>query len=720
MFKGNKALVARKAKEAYDHYTQILYTVCPGHICAFMNRSLAHILMGYPELAVFDAYRATQLCHELRNNEGEECLPGDTVIQCDWAIDQNTDTILEAVRSYLRREKTAIENLEDWTKSPHIGRYWLADDLASCLCWGSSNDYTHRSDLQGLEIRSYYRMVGALGQCGGGAKSEAAGLIDDIMAQKTLNRSSLLRQAEMVAFGRLGASLVDGICIELSHSAHTTPEWKAVLNMRTSMVSRVLYPWDTYTPRLETAVEIKEFTACLDSQEHKTEAYYGRPTLVLPGTIELKAGRDIFNGETVVKEESILRATTMEPGEVQEFPTTRVCDNCKRTFVLTSPLLPPQSTPPKRSSTSEDNNATRESLLGPGTNFTGRVQSEVMSEQKDTLAASEASMPQRPHIMTSSPPTLSTASASLSPPRSVTSGDEAPQDPRKRYACSDCDAEYCGIRCYATRRAYHSPICEGKMADLLKMHYRAALHRMQDEPDRKLVSRVNLILRIIMRVLAMSLEQREHPLNLAPIKHLNGLLRAAVNPCEPMQQGQAIIVGMPTLGPSAVVVNDSSVLEREKPTLDTPPCAQPVQEAKDLAWSYNSNVVIPMTALMAMGVGAYEDLKRYDGWVINTLYAKIDRSIWIDRGSMSVEGKREILDPDDYTGVVYPVCSMTQIPMHEEQVNCHRQEGRTVRIIAGKRRQDAAMSNTGEEEQEQRWKAECAIRTDEHILLDAR
>lgn len=40
------------------HYTRVLYKTSPGYICAFLNRSFAYISLGYPELAVVDAYRA--------------------------------------------------------------------------------------------------------------------------------------------------------------------------------------------------------------------------------------------------------------------------------------------------------------------------------------------------------------------------------------------------------------------------------------------------------------------------------------------------------------------------------------------------------------------------------------------------------------------------------------------------------------------------------------
>ena len=66
MVHGNIALYNGSLAEAINHYTEVLYNLSPGHVCAFLNRSMAYLESGYWELAVMDAYRACLAASELR------------------------------------------------------------------------------------------------------------------------------------------------------------------------------------------------------------------------------------------------------------------------------------------------------------------------------------------------------------------------------------------------------------------------------------------------------------------------------------------------------------------------------------------------------------------------------------------------------------------------------------------------------------------------------
>ena len=65
MIQGNIALNNGEFAKAIDHYTEILYKLSPGHVCALLNRSMAFIHTGHGELAVVDAYRAHIAAYEL-------------------------------------------------------------------------------------------------------------------------------------------------------------------------------------------------------------------------------------------------------------------------------------------------------------------------------------------------------------------------------------------------------------------------------------------------------------------------------------------------------------------------------------------------------------------------------------------------------------------------------------------------------------------------------
>ncbi len=66
MIQANIALSDGRAKEAIRHYTEVLYELQPAHVCAFLNRSMAYLELGYHDLAVMDAYRACIAANELR------------------------------------------------------------------------------------------------------------------------------------------------------------------------------------------------------------------------------------------------------------------------------------------------------------------------------------------------------------------------------------------------------------------------------------------------------------------------------------------------------------------------------------------------------------------------------------------------------------------------------------------------------------------------------
>ena len=65
MIHANSALSSGRSEEAIKHYTQVLYELSPGNVCAFLNRSLAYLESGYYELAVVDAYRACLATRDL-------------------------------------------------------------------------------------------------------------------------------------------------------------------------------------------------------------------------------------------------------------------------------------------------------------------------------------------------------------------------------------------------------------------------------------------------------------------------------------------------------------------------------------------------------------------------------------------------------------------------------------------------------------------------------
>lgn len=70
MVRGNMLLSTGKTAEAINYYTHVLHKLSPGHVCAFLNRSIAYLEEGCYELAVMDAHRAKIAVDEMRNVRG--------------------------------------------------------------------------------------------------------------------------------------------------------------------------------------------------------------------------------------------------------------------------------------------------------------------------------------------------------------------------------------------------------------------------------------------------------------------------------------------------------------------------------------------------------------------------------------------------------------------------------------------------------------------------
>ena len=84
----NIALNNGEFTKAIDRYSEVLYKLSPGHICALLNRSMAYLESGYGELAVMDAYRACVAASKL----GKVCPAVATLLIRDLSLRYETDS----------------------------------------------------------------------------------------------------------------------------------------------------------------------------------------------------------------------------------------------------------------------------------------------------------------------------------------------------------------------------------------------------------------------------------------------------------------------------------------------------------------------------------------------------------------------------------------------------------------------------------------------------
>ncbi|KAL8646596.1 MAG: hypothetical protein Q9210_006047 [Variospora velana] len=173
LFQANAFLSLGNSRQAIDLYTKVLYEKAPGHIIAFLNRAMAYLYEQRPELAATDAYRAAMVINATTKSPRHKYFPRE----------------LETKR-YLRLEGLHVELGREWTHRdrryiPASAGTWAKMPLASlvmdmdeddCPVW---DDLGFEDILPRLEVRAIFRLCGALFACKGGAIQEAAGLIED-------------------------------------------------------------------------------------------------------------------------------------------------------------------------------------------------------------------------------------------------------------------------------------------------------------------------------------------------------------------------------------------------------------------------------------------------------------------------------------------------------------------------------------------------------------
>ncbi|KAL9597456.1 MAG: hypothetical protein Q9219_005148 [cf. Caloplaca sp. 3 TL-2023] len=178
--RANALLSIGQCRKAIEIYTDVIYDHAPGHIVALLNRCLAYIAEVRPELAAADAYRAAQAIEFARNSTGDE---------------RHSKT--SEIKRYLSTEANCILHKHDWTiEDRRFTRYgengWFKRPLASivmdmddmeCPVWHDPG--IRLEDIcSRLEVRAVYRLCGCLFLCRGGPFQDALGIISDFLWQR--------------------------------------------------------------------------------------------------------------------------------------------------------------------------------------------------------------------------------------------------------------------------------------------------------------------------------------------------------------------------------------------------------------------------------------------------------------------------------------------------------------------------------------------------------
>lgn len=276
LFRANEHLASGDADMALTLYTLVLYQTCPGHIFAFLNRATAYKVLGYPELAVTDAYRAAIASHEMRDLKS--------------AI---ATARFNNCRRYLRAEGLHIKSKEPWIsqvvpgqRDNKMARLIFEIDIPTI---GRLREEQKREEFcTNIEHIAIYRMCDALHKCGGGALADALGMISDSCSI----RAGFL---EKKCVWELGEDIMKDIERQFREDKNqlqdSTPHrvtMKEMMKSKATLVRRELYPWNGKEPSPEslTSSFLEEETIdCIAVFEQRDDD-------IVP-SLELRAAEDI-------------------------------------------------------------------------------------------------------------------------------------------------------------------------------------------------------------------------------------------------------------------------------------------------------------------------------------------------------------------------------------------------------------------------------------------
>ncbi|KAI9809379.1 MAG: hypothetical protein M1827_006891 [Pycnora praestabilis] len=602
LVRANEYLSDRQPYAAIKLYTRVLYELCPGHPIAFLNRALAYLATGYPDLAVTDAYRATLIVGELLNN---------MLTHSKWP----------ELMEYIKATKIA--------KAP-----WsvLGEQAVLLPGWRGTERSGSRSTLIGeLQYKGTYRLAYALWKCGGGAMSDALSVLEgvsrsaakeDLAVYKGLSALIFIDIEKIIALenatretliksGKLKQDTAEIERYKMTGIRGLMEKTKA------TMVKREVYPWNTHEMDLED-----------NTLESLNARMMDKTTNCYLQVIELKEGmlpklavvaeHDIYHGEPIFVEESCLQVVSSS----LDSPNARLhCNNCAACLIVPDSVRDEVEETKNLRSWPSEGVSMIETATEPGSDVDDKLR--LLSKQTDSVGDKPKDRPVcyqgQKEESTLTPPSYEIAEVPPMPPPHH----EPPY--QSLPVCQDCHAAvFCSPNCLESAQTnYHGFLCGTGIED----NIRAAIKDhpaivSENVPGYVHPNAQRLYELLLVRLMALASASNEHPLDLEECKYLDGDFY------KPLSRAPEVEVddqGLPvdfTLFPE-----------------DTTNC---VPSTKTLPWSFTANVVRPIQALRKMNYPMDQKLERCDGWVINTLLAKIMSSTRLTR-----EARRAIVYGED-------------------------------------------------------------------------
>ncbi|KAI9782492.1 MAG: hypothetical protein M1839_004978 [Geoglossum umbratile] len=340
MFAANAFLSEGQHIEALDIYTEILTLHCPEHPHALLNRSLAYIVLSYPELAAADAFRAAVLAAHI----GEEGWPHRDDIQ------EYLDLVCAAKKCGLPWAAGLMSQLagDGMDASPcSISLEIYPDRRGKVSCYAFWSE---------VECKAKYRLALALWKCGDGAMADALDIIDSYLVVCPIDKGWDRD------FRDLGNMIMMGIS-DLIHNEDSLKESlfrsgvlgqgpdggdmfdmhgiRGLMRAGITMVKREVYQWNTRGRGLH--MDVDRLNGMLAGYASKCRAAVVNE--VEPGaakmpTFGLYATQGILPGEQVLEEPSLLQAAV----DITDLSERFFCNACAASIDLTTETASPLAT----------------------------------------------------------------------------------------------------------------------------------------------------------------------------------------------------------------------------------------------------------------------------------------------------------------------------------------------------------------------------------------
>lgn len=599
----NSFLSAFKPVAALEEYTKVLTNVAPGHPCAFLNRSLCYLLLDYPALAVVDAHRALYAAFWANTGEVGNDLSRYIVI-----FGRETEETLQCLGSW-NRVPTCWPGYElnpallhpKLRKQPGSGRVfskhenltgrdheqsWLFVDLASLAIRRRETNSKSRPVLEGwihdIVLKAYYRLALALWMCGGGALRSALDVLCEAREQPFCNGED---ENHFLAMGNC-------ILEEMESMYATQPNASVLFDSRYTRIRRAAYPWDTYSlSGSAAALAIFPQPPTSATSEATARLLHGLQGRLSPACsaklreeqgklpqIELKAAHSLPAAATLIEEFSSFHVVCGSASD-----SMIPCETCGARLDVSEEL------------------AVRANDVAY---FAAKEETSQILVASRKSSFREAS-PDLGEILPNPDYHRLRRSARRFTPSEIATSPRKTLTPAGFQLCPSCrTAAFCGIECHRRAcEAFHFELCETGLEDYASNSILNISGAGVPQPHER-----ELLRRMMQRVLANVAMHNEHPLETLWIKALHG----GSDPAQPSPD------------------DHNPLLHPKKPRAPGASSDHLKAKGATMVWSYEDNVRHPIHALLTIGGSSLAlDVARLDGWVLNTLTAKVEHAMRI-------------------------------------------------------------------------------------------